>query len=169
MHTHAQGEVVRDQALLQWPRRQAAGGQNVQAGLNGPHRVVLVRALGAEGGLQAVAGEAQHPATLVEHAVGRTLQHATEQFERVLGVQLAGQRGGADDVGEEHRHLRPAPLGRCSGSGQQLAQRCQRQLGQDVTEQAALGLQHGDRPVQVLRDRCRRAAAAMDSSGWRIA
>jgi len=110
-----------------------------------------MRALGAEGGLQAVAGEAQHAATVGTHAVGRTLQHAAEKFERVLGVQPAGQCGGADDVGKQHRHLRPAQLGRGIGSGQQLAQRRQRQIGHRIPQQDALVFESGDGLAQVLR------------------
>ena len=54
----------------------ARGGQDVQPGQHGLRGIVFACALGAEAGLQAIAGVAQHTAAAGAHAVGRALQHA---------------------------------------------------------------------------------------------
>ena len=76
-----------------------------EAGEHRPFRVVLLGALGAEHRQQAVAGVLQDLAAVGRDDRGAAGEQAVDHRLQVLGIELAGERGRADDVEEQHADM----------------------------------------------------------------
>jgi hypothetical protein len=155
-HQHRPG-VHPDADARRLGRRQAGRGRAQQrAGClqdlqPGPHRAlgfVFMQAVGAEGGLQAVAGEAQHLAAGLTHHRGHALQQGVQPLGGFFGAQRLHPGRGAGHIGEQHADLAQPGLGRRwrgSRRGRRQLRRKRRNGGIDdgVAQQATSGLQFG--------------------------
>jgi hypothetical protein len=120
-------------------------GEQVEAGEHRALGVVLARGLGAEGGEQAVAGVLQHLAAALHHPGAERLQRRVHDVEQVLGIDGLAERGRADHVEEQHRHL--APPRRCAAMAGLLLgeQRRERGIDDRAAEHRSLRLERRDR------------------------
>jgi hypothetical protein len=119
-----------------------------------PVRVVLLGALGTEHREQAVAGVLQDLAAVATDDRGAADEQAVDHRLQVLGIELAGERGRADDVEEQHTDMgeagrlrRRLALERCELG----AQRRDRRIDDGVAERGALRLERGDRRLDPVR------------------
>ena len=105
VHAHAHGEVGHAvQALHDFGLR-APGLTDGQAGPHRPLGIVLAHLVHAEGGLDPIARESQHPALSGFDDVSHALHRAVQDRQRVFGGQAVGHRSGTDHVCEQHSDL----------------------------------------------------------------
>ena len=127
-------------------------------GANGALRRVLEGAGKPEIGQHAVAHELGDEAAIAPDRAGGGVLIAPDQAAEQFGIDFARQRRRADHVGEQHRHLAPLGVARCSSSpGSHRASRSH--LGaRDRQSPSAAG---GDCPAtgRAVRDRARSAPA----------
>ena len=118
-------------------------GEQVEAGEHRALGVVFARRLGAEGGEQAVAGVLQDLAATLCHPSAERLQRRVHDVEQVLGIDGLAERGRADHVEEQHRHLAPPRRACCDGPllGEQ---RRERGIDDRTAERRALRLERRD-------------------------
>ena len=137
-----------------WPCRRSTSAlragllEQGEAGEHGPFRVVLLGRVGAEHRQQAVAGVLEDLAAVGTDDRGAAGEQAVDHRLQVLGIELAGERGRADDVEEQHADMgeagrlrRRLALERCELG----AQRRDRRVDDGVAERGALRLQRADR------------------------
>ena len=141
MHADAHGEVADVVQALRGIGLLTPGRQDGQTSPHGALGVVFTRLVRAEGGLQAVTGEAQHAALVGLHDVGHAPKGAAQEREGHLGVHALGQGGGVDHVGKQHCHLPVLQARGPQQAGQPRAQRGNGQFQHGVAQRRALGLQ----------------------------
>lgn len=134
-------------------------GQQGQAATHGALGVVFLRLVGAEHGLEPVAGVAHDTAAMCLHHLGQAGQRVAEEFQHVFCVQPRGQLCRAHHVDEDDAHQpqrlrrRACSFGRCSLLRQQRCQprshRAQRRIDHRIAEQAAQRLQRLDGSTQL--------------------
>ena len=147
-HAHAEAD---DAQLLPNPLRMLGGRlQDLQARPHGVRRLVLARAHRAEGGLESVAGEAQHLAAAALHDRREALQGLAEQLVGIGRTDLRQQLCGVGDIDEQHAYL-PQALARCRRRERRrgmAAQRLDRSIDRAVAQRGTLPVQQRNRGFQ---------------------
>ena len=129
------------------------GRDEVECGADGPLGVVFVRDRSPPDGHHRIADELLHRAAEALDDAPRVLEVAGEELPHLLGVSRLGERGEADEIGEEHRYEPPLRLRR-------LARACGRlRLEPGAALAAELRTRRVGRPHAARTHDCQLAAA----------
>jgi hypothetical protein len=149
--THAHAEVLDAQRVAHLAGMTRTDLEDLQACAHRALGFVLAQAVHAKGGLDAIAGEAEHGAVPLLHGRGEVLQRPAHQVHRVLGTHAPEHGGGAGDVGKQDAHLAQALRFGPGGGSHVLAQRLDGNIDRHVAEHGALRLELRDRALEVRR------------------
>lgn len=127
--------------------------EQFEAAAHGALAVILARLLGAERRQQVVARVLQHLAAVRTDDRGAALEDVVDHSVHLFGIEMLAERGRADDVKEQNRHLSQDLLGRRARHRMRqphelLAHRRERCVDDRIAEQGALSLQRGNRRFQ---------------------
>ena len=107
--------------------------------------VVFAGYIGTEHGQQAIARILKYPATVGCHDGGETLHRVVHDGMNVFRIEPLAQRRGANDVGEQNRHLLELLIEFLAAQdGQPEVKRHQRRVDHGIAQRCALRLQCGD-------------------------
>jgi hypothetical protein len=128
-----------------------------------------------EGGQQPITGRLHKPAAeLLDQPAGQLVVHV-QQLPPAPVPQPAGAFGGGDDVGEQHRGQHPIGLGSPTGTGQELLDQIQGELG--LSPRPASRRPRAARPASprecarrdiALSDREELNVSSVHDEGWRL-